>query len=144
MLGNLPPIVAQGQAELWAVLHKATPFRLAECERHCLIMLALAAEDEVSAHFLLKKVKLARVFSAASLPVTVARMNSRVDYRQDGGPARRVLLRHPPALTTHDGGASVAGRLGAGLIGLEVGQSALWPDPAGRLSPLEILAVESE
>jgi transcription elongation GreA/GreB family factor len=38
----------------------------------------------------------------------------------------------------------VAGRLGAGLIGLEAGQSVLWPGPAGRLSPLEVLAVASE
>lgn len=135
-------LAAHGQAELWAALHKDASFRLAECERHCLIALALSADDDVAAHLLLKKVKLARIVARRALPSDVARLDSRVAYRHGGEAAGEVRLCHPSAVECE--GVDVAGLLGAGLIGLAAGQSVLWPSSDGRLATLEVLAVENE
>ncbi|MBA2920224.1 hypothetical protein GON01_00800 [Sphingomonas sp. MAH-20] len=134
-------LAAHGQAELWAALHKDTPFHLAECERHCLIALALSAEDDVAAHLLLKKVRLARVTDRPGLPPRVARLESRVAYRHGRGAAGQARLCHPSA--TGCEGLDVTSLLGAGLIGLEAGQAVLWPGDDGRLATLEVLAVEN-
>lgn len=135
-------LAAHGQAELWAALHKDTAFQLAECERHCLVALALSADDDVAAHLLLKKVKLARIVARGALPPDVARLDSRVAYRHGGVAAGQVRLCYPSAIEGE--GVDVAGLLGAGLIGLEAGQSVLWPGADGRLAALEVLAVENE
>jgi regulator of nucleoside diphosphate kinase len=134
-------LAAHGQAELWAALHKETPFHLAQCERHCLIALALSADDDVAAHLLLKKVKLARVVARSTLPPAVVRLDSQVAYRHGGGAAGRVRLCHPSAIGCE--GLDVASLLGAGLIGLTAGQAVLWPGRDGRLATLEVLAVEN-
>jgi regulator of nucleoside diphosphate kinase len=131
-------LAAHGQAELWAALHKDAPFHLAECERHCLIALALSAEDDVAAHLLLKKVKLARVMARSALPSAVVRLGSLVAY-QHGGAAGEARLCHPSAIGCE--GLDVASLLGAGLIGLEAGQAVFWPGEDGRLATLEVLAV---
>ena len=144
MLESLPLLAADGRAELWAALHKTTPFLLAECERHCLVSLALSADDDVAAHLLLKKVKLARMVASWALPRSIVRLNSRVDYRHGAGPARAVRLCHPSALAEPDEDASVAGLLGAGLIGLEEGQAVLWPGRDGRLRSLAIIHVRND
>ncbi|GAO38412.1 hypothetical protein SCH01S_15_00370 [Sphingomonas changbaiensis NBRC 104936] len=132
-------LAAHGQAELWAALHKDAAFHLAACERHCLIALALSADDDVAAHLLLKKVKLARIVARRALPPDVARLDSRVAYRLGGQQAGEVRLCRPPAVEC--GGVDVAGLLGAGLIGLAAGQSVLWPGSDGRLATLEVLSV---
>ena len=132
-------LAAHGQAELWAALHKDTVFHLAECERHCLIAVALSADDEVAAHLLLKKVKLARVVARPALPRDAVRLDSRVAYRHGGGAAGRVRLCHPSGAGRGD--VHVATLLGAGLIGLRAGQSVLWPGLVGRLASLEVLSV---
>ncbi|HEU4967989.1 hypothetical protein [Sphingomonas sp.] len=134
-------LAAHGQAELWAALHKEAPFRLAECERHCLIALALSADDDVAAHLLLKKVKLARISDRSELPRDVVRLSSRVTYRHGGEAAAQVRLCHPSSIDCE--GVDVASLLGAGLVGLESGQSVLWPGADGRLATLEVLAVEN-
>jgi regulator of nucleoside diphosphate kinase len=134
-------LAAEGQAELWAALHRDTPFRLAECERHCLVALAVSAEDDVAAHLLLRKVKLARVVARPALSPDVARLESRVAYRHGGGTPATVRLCHPSAIGCE--GLDVASLLGAGLIGLESGQAVLWPGDDGRLATLEVLAVEN-
>lgn len=144
MIESLPLLAADGRAELWAALHKTTPFHLAECERHCLVSLALSADDDVAAHLLLKKVRLARVVASRSLPASIARLNSRVDYRHGPTAARGVRLCHPSALAECADRASVAGLLGAGLIGMSSGQSVLWPTADGRLEPLDVIQVENE
>jgi regulator of nucleoside diphosphate kinase len=135
-------VAAHGQAELWAALHKETEFHFAECERHCLIALALSADDDVAAHLLLKKMKLARIVARPALPRGVVRLDSRVAYRHGRAAAGQVRLCHPSAIEC--GGVDVAGLLGAGLIGLEAGQSVLWPGADGRLATLEVLAVEND
>ena len=135
-------VAAHGQAELWAALHKETVFHFAECERHCLIALALSADDDVAAHLLLKKVKLARIVARPALPRDVVRLDSRVAYRHGRGASGEARLCHPSAIEAD--GVDVAGLLGAGLIGLAAGQSVLWPGADGRLATLEVLAVENE
>jgi regulator of nucleoside diphosphate kinase len=134
-------LTVEGQAELWAALHRDTLFRLAECERHCLVALALAADDDIAAHLLLRKMKMARVVAGPALSPDVARLESRVAYRQDGGAPATVRLCHPSAIGCE--GLDVASLLGAGLIGLESGQTVLWPGEDGRLATLEVLAVEN-
>jgi regulator of nucleoside diphosphate kinase len=134
-------LAAHGQAELWAALHKEIPLHFAECERHCLIALALSTNDDVAAHLLLKKVKLARIVARRALPPDVVRLDSRVAYRHGRGVAGRVRLCHPSAIEGE--GVDVASLLGAGLVGLETGQSVLWPGADGRLARLEVLAVEN-
>ena len=144
MQGELAPITGHGQVELWAALHSDTPFRLTECERHCLIVVALAADWALAAHLLLSKVRLGAVLDASGLPLGVARLDSLVAYRHGTGGEGEARLCHPSA-TVETGGnpASVAGLLGVGLIGLEAGQTVLWPGADGRLKPLEILSVDN-
>ena len=143
MLEMVQPVVAEGMAELWAALHKATPLMLAESELHYLKALALSHDDEEMSHLLLKKLRLARVACAATLPASVVRLNSYVDYRHGGGEPCFAQLRHPSAPDMPAYGLSIASRLGVGLLGLEAGQSVLWPDGEERLTALEVLRVEN-
>lgn len=143
MLATHQLLAAESLPDLWGALHRATPFRVAATEVHYLTSLALACDDETISHLLLRKLRLARVVDAAALPATVVRMNSFVEYRLADGPPLFGHLRHPSTAGAAPFALSIASLAGVGLIGLETGQSILWPDGDGRLAGLEVLRVEN-
>ena len=62
-------------ADEWASLHRQARFAVHDCELHYLSTTALSAADDLVAHMLLKKLKLAKKLGRDSA-VPVVRMNS--------------------------------------------------------------------
>lgn len=113
-------------ADQWAAMHRDILFAVHDCEVHYLTAIALASADDLVAHLLLKKLKLARKVGndeAASL----VRMNSLVEYEDGSGRPRMARLLHP-SVRQDPHGVSIASMAGAGLIGLGEGQAIRWPD----------------
>ena len=99
----------------------------------------MSAADDLVAHLLLKKLKLAAKLDHDSA-APVVRMNSVVEYRQGDTAIRWGRLVHPSARVQH--GISICSLLGAGLVGLSEGQSILWPEEAGVFRPLTIVRID--
>jgi len=128
--------------DIWSALHKGVDLEVREGEVHYLRMLAIAADDDVVSHLLLRKLRMARATNAASADSDRIFMNSFVEYRFDGGPVVFGQLVHPsPHAPSY--GISVTSLPGAGLIGLAAGQTILWPDAGGTLCDLETVHVEN-
>lgn len=132
---------AEGLSGTWAVLHNDAKFLIRESELHCLRSIALGASDDLVSHLLLKKLRLARIVRDSISPLSLVSMNSRVDFSLGGQPVRSCRLVHPSALGPKDA-VGIDSLEGAGLIGLEAGQTILWPDhEGGDLRPLNVIAV---
>ena len=139
MLAHKLPPDAGSLADEWASLHRLARFAVHDCELHYLSSTALSAADDLVAHLLLKKLKLAAKLDHDSA-APVVRMNSVVEYRQGDPAIRWGRLVHPSARVQH--GISICSLLGAGLVGLSEGQSILWPEEAGVFRPLTIVRID--
>ena len=142
MSPHLSPLEAETLSALWFDLHAAERFSICSNELHYLQSLAFVLDDDLTSFFLLKKLKLADQYSAASIPRDVAVLNSCVEFRSADGPRQFCQLTHwsrnQPAHAL-----SVDSRLGAGLFGLRAGQSILWPDEDGLLRELHLLRADN-
>ncbi|WP_454717185.1 nucleoside diphosphate kinase regulator [Caulobacter segnis] len=118
---------------------------MAETEAEQLSTLALQMEQAapLAADLLLREIDRAEVRPDADIPDHVVRMRSTVRFEDDAnGAARSVLLVYPKEADVAAGKISVLSLVGAGLIGLSVGQSIQWPDRDGHERALRILKVE--
>lgn len=118
---------------------------MAETEAEQLSALALQMEQAapLAADLLLREIDRAEVRPDADMPDHVVRMRSTVRFEDDAnGAARSVLLVYPKEADIAAGKVSVLSLVGAGLIGLSVGQSIQWPDRDGHQRALRILKVE--
>ncbi len=126
-------------ARRWADLGGRARITLHDGDVHYLTALALATDDDLVAHLLLAKLRVAaKVSNDGSLGV--ARVGSLVEFDDGSGTARVARLMHPTApYVPH--GMSVTSLLGTGLIGLGEGQATPWPDERGDFHPLKILRI---
>ncbi|WP_395444352.1 nucleoside diphosphate kinase regulator [Caulobacter sp. UC70_42] len=118
---------------------------MAETEVERLSTLALQMEPvaPLAAGMLLREIDRAEVRADSDMPDDVVRMRSTVRFEDDAhGAARSVLLVYPKEADIAAGKISVLSLVGAGLIGLSVGQSIQWPDRDGHERSLRILKVE--
>lgn len=138
MLAHKLPPDAGSLADEWASLHRLARFAIHDCELHYLSTTALSATDDLIAHLLLKKLKLAKKIGGAP-SARVVRMNSFVEYSVGECAPRFGRLVHPSASVPQ--GISICSLLGTGLVGLAEGQSILWPDEAGVFRPLSIVRI---
>ena len=116
----------------------------AEAERLTALALRAALTSPRAANLLLDEIERADLQDEASPVENVVAMNCVVEYLDgsDAGP-RTVQVVYPGEEDPAAGKVSVLGPIGAGLIGLKVGQTISWPDAAGRARPLTILAVNA-
>ena len=133
------PSFAESFSADWQSLHAEAPFTIGAGQVHYLTTLAVGLDDDIVALLLLKKLKLARVVEPANLPATTVGMNSYVHY-SFGGELGFGQLVHP-SVDSAEYAMSVGSLLGAGLIGLEAGQTIEWPDSDFRLRTLHVLHV---
>lgn len=118
---------------------------MAETEVERLSTLALQMEQAapVAADMLLQEIQRAEIRPDAEMPRHVVRMRSTVRFEDDAhGAARSVLLVYPKEADIAAGKISVLSLVGAGLLGLSVGQEIRWPDRDGHERMLRILKVE--
>ena len=118
---------------------------MAETEVERLSTLALQMEQAapIAADMLLQEIERAEIRPDAEMPGHVVRMRSTVRFEDDAnGVARSVLLVYPKEADIAAGKISVLSLVGAGLIGLSVGQAIEWPDRDGHARVLRILKVE--
>src|SRR3546814_7904533 len=90
--------------------------------------MALAADDDLIAHLLLKKLRIATRATGDDAGRDIVRMNSYVEFSHADGGKRFCQLVHPSAPDMPTYGLGVTSLAGAGLIGLRSGQAILWPD----------------
>lgn len=144
MLAALQSSTAESLTELWAALHKTVRITVHDSEVHYLTAMALAADDDLVAHMLLKKLRIAERAMGDDADRGIVRMNSYVEFSHGGEGKRFCQLVHPSAPDMPSYGLGVTSLTGAGLIGLSAGQSILWPGGAdGELSDLNVVHVEN-
>ena len=135
------PTLAENLSGIWSALHPHVALTISEDEVHYLRSMALACDDDIVSHLLLRKLRLATTVAASKVGESIVVMTSFVEYAVDGGPKRFCQLVHPSPLTPSYG-LSVATLEGAGLIGMRSGQTMLWPNLQGSLRELPVLQVE--
>ena len=67
---------AESVGGTWSTLHRHLEIAISRDEVHYLRSLALALDDDLVSHLLLKKLRLARILAASDLPPHIVRMNS--------------------------------------------------------------------
>ena len=120
------------------------PIHLLASEADILSDLALQAEQRypVVVAMLLAEIERAELHDQASLPDDVVTLGSTVGYWDEGSNTRRTIKIVMPALADSESGrVSVLTPVGAGLIGLSVGQLIDWPDAEGRERRLTVVSV---
>ena len=99
-----------------------------------------------SIHFyelLLDEIDRAAICGRADIPSDVVTMGSHVTFLDEkSGAERAVHLVYPGDADISAGRISIMTPIGAGLIGLSVGQSINWPDRGGAEHRLTIIAVK--
>ena len=114
---------------------KKPPIRISESDYDRIADLALQLEHrnpELSA-LILSETDRARVYADAKLPADVVSLGAEVEFLDDSnGTRRRVTLVLPGEADIAEGKISIVTPVGAGLIGLAIGQSIDWPCPDGR------------
>lgn len=133
--------LAENLSGIWSALHRGVALTISEDEVHYLRSVALACDDDLVSHLLLRKLQVADIVAESALDADIVAMNSFVEYAVDGGPGRFGRLVHPSSLAPSYG-LSVASLEGAGLIGMRSGQTILWPNLLGSLRGLQVLKVE--
>lgn len=120
------------------------PIHLIDSEADLIGDLALRMEQRapVVSAMLLAEIDRAEIHTAGTLPEGVVSLGSEVDYVDEATEARRtVQLVLPGEADIEAGRISVMTPVGAGLIGLSVGQSIDWPDLEGRDHRIRIVGV---
>jgi regulator of nucleoside diphosphate kinase len=118
------------------------PILITETEAESLADLAisLAARHPVASRLLLEELERAEV--VPTVPDDVVTMGSMVEFAVAGtGERRRVELVFPGDADIAEGRISILTPMGAGLIGLRVGQTISWPDLSGHERLLTIESV---
>ncbi len=121
------------------------PIILIENEADTLADLALSirARHPNVSRLLLEEIDRAETLSAEDMPGDVVTMGATVEFAvpKTGG-RRTVTLVYPKDADIAEGRLSILTPVGAGLIGLRVGQSISWPDRSGeeRLLTIENVA----
>ncbi|NQE62761.1 nucleoside diphosphate kinase regulator [Caulobacter sp. RHG1] len=114
-----------------------------EVERLSTLATQMQQAAPLAADMLLAEIDRAEIRADNDMPGDVVRMRSTVRFEDDAnGLARSVLLVYPKEADIEAGKISVLSLVGAGLIGLAVGQSIRWPDRDGHERLLRILKVE--
>src|SRR5690606_28375448 len=126
-------------ADEWAKSHRHLTFAVHDCEVYHLTSIAMASPDDMFAHMLLKKLKLAKKLGNDSSESRLVRVNSQVEFVGADGRSRSVTLRHSPRPSGPPDTISMASLTAAGLVGLAEGQAILWPDSSGRFRPLRVI-----
>ncbi|WP_447754386.1 nucleoside diphosphate kinase regulator [Sphingopyxis fribergensis] len=92
---------------------------------------------------LLDEIDRAAICERADIPSDVVTMGSHVKFFDEKtGAERAVHLVYPGDADISAGRISILTPVGAGLIGLSVGQSINWPDRGGAQHRLTIIAVQ--
>ena len=133
---------AESLSGLWSAIHAEAGLIVSEDEVHYLRGLALALDNDLVSHLLLRKLRIARIVAVEALPPDTVLMNSFVDFVIDGGDRRFGQIVHPSPCPP-DGGVSVASLVGAGLLAVRKGQTILWPTQDGGFSELHVVHVEN-
>lgn len=133
---------AESLGGLWSTAHADAGLIVSEDEVHYLRGLALALDNELVSHLLLRKLRVARIVAANALPADVVLMNSVVEFAVDGGDRRFDQIVHPSQCRPGYG-VSIGSLLGAGLLAVRRGQSILWPTEDGGFSELHVAQVEN-
>lgn len=120
------------------------PLFLVDSEADALSDLAWSNRDRSPdvCDMLLQEINRANVCARDKLPTDVVTMASEVEYVDErSGQARTVELVYPNHADASLGRISIMTPIGAGLIGLPVGSSILWPDRDGRCRKLTVKSV---
>ena len=119
--------------------------RMIDSEADVLTELTLQNQrDSISFYeLLLDEIDRAAICDRADIPPDVVTMGSSVTFLDEkSGAERTVRLVYPADADIAAGRVSILTPVGAGLIGLSVGQSINWPDRGGIEHRLTIVAVE--
>lgn len=119
--------------------------RMIDSEADALTELTLQNQrDSISFHeLLLDEIDRATICDRTDIPPDVVTMGSSVTFLDEkSGAQRTVRLVYPADADIAAGRMSILTPVGAGLIGLSVGQSINWPDRGGIEHRLTIVAVE--
>ena len=125
-------------------VHDRPPVHVLASESDLVGKLALQAErsQPVVSAMLLEEIERAELHDADTLPEGHARLGSRVTFVDEkSGEVREIELALPGDADIGEGRVSILTSIGAGLIGLRVGQSISWPYPNGEMRMLKILQV---
>jgi regulator of nucleoside diphosphate kinase len=128
----------KGAASLRPAIH------LLDTESDLLGDLALRMEQRfpVVAAMILAEIDRAEIHDRATLPDGVVTLGAEVDYVDEtSGVERKVRIVLPAEADISLDKISVMTPVGAGLMGLSVGQSIDWPDLEGRERRIRIVAV---
>jgi regulator of nucleoside diphosphate kinase len=118
------------------------PIYLTETDAETLTALAVVPGAAFAADLLLEEIGRAHVVPDAALPTGVVQMHSTVEFVDEAhGAPRTVQLVFPAEADITAGKVSVLTPVGAGLIGLQAGQSIDWPTRDGQERRLRILRV---
>ncbi|MGH7152593.1 MAG: nucleoside diphosphate kinase regulator [Acetobacteraceae bacterium] len=110
-------------------------------------LLGLAQADSsrhplVQGHRLLDELDRADIVPHSWMPPGIVRMDSHIEYHDDGvGRVRQVQLVYPDRADISMGRISVLSPVGTALIGLAAGQSITWATRSGRPRRLTVMRV---
>lgn len=124
---------------------KRPPIHMIDTEADTLTELALAKQEQLPrvCELLLGEIDRATIRRAAHVPADVVTMKARVNFVDETSGARRtVQIVYPGDADISVGRISILTPVGAGLIGLRIGQSIAWPDRDGQEHVLTIVDVE--
>lgn len=117
---------------------------LVDTEADTLTDLALAVENTKPAvsELLLQEIERATTRPRHKMPADVVTLDSWVEFVDErNGARRRVQLVLPRDADAEAGRISVLTPIGVGLLGLQAGESILWPDTGGHHRMLKVLEV---
>ena len=107
------------------------------------LALRMEARSPELSKTILTEIDRAKVYPKERLPKDVVNIGAEVTFLDDSNnTTRTVQLVMPGDANIEAGRVSVMTSVGAGLIGMRVGQSISWPCPDGRARALKILEVE--
>ena len=123
---------------------KRPPIQIAEREADALTDLAVAVADRhpVVSALLLEELDRAEILPSDEIPKDVVTMGATVSFTvEETGEKRTVELVYPKDADIAQNRISILTPVGAGLLGLRVGQTISWPDRAGQERLLRIDSV---
>lgn len=123
---------------------KRPPIQIGEREADALTDLAVAVADRhpVVSRLLLEELDRAEILPSYEIPADAVTMGATVGFVvEETGERRTVELVYPRDADIAEGRISILTPVGAGLLGLRVGQSISWPDRAGQERLLTIESV---
>ena len=107
------------------------------------LALRMEARSPELSKAILAEIDRAKVYTKERLPKDVVNIGAEVTFLDDSNnTTRTVQLVMPGDADIEAGRVSVMTSVGAGLIGMRVGQAISWPCPDGRARALKILEVE--